>query len=151
MAHCRHQLVPDEELGSLYDLLIDDPPDIRRAIGELVYDHLIAQKFNSSRSSGFFQASLVLCAMFDFVKLSTSVHGNCTFQVMKMILQKFIWEECCKYWESFQLIKYLVYMSLMMFGSTWLPWRYVGLTPWISGLLLMLAGWMLWNSISNQF
>ncbi|CAK9185210.1 unnamed protein product [Ilex paraguariensis] len=46
----RHQLVPDEELGSLYDLLIDDPPDIRRAIGALVYDHLIAQKFHSSQS-----------------------------------------------------------------------------------------------------
>ncbi|KAL3531404.1 hypothetical protein ACH5RR_010726 [Cinchona calisaya] len=48
----RHQLVPDEELGSLYDLLIDDPPEIRRAIGALVYDHLIAQKFNSSPSTG---------------------------------------------------------------------------------------------------
>lgn len=52
--NCRHQLVPDEELGSLYDLLIDEPAEIRRAIGALVYDHLIAQKFNSSqpRSSG---------------------------------------------------------------------------------------------------
>ena len=50
---CRHQLVPDEELGSLYDLLIDEPPEIRRAIGALVYDHLIAQKFNSSQSTGF--------------------------------------------------------------------------------------------------
>lgn len=48
---CRHQLVPDDDLGPLYDLLIDDPADIRRAIGELVYDHLIAQKFNSSQSS----------------------------------------------------------------------------------------------------
>ncbi|XP_071738287.1 sister-chromatid cohesion protein 3-like isoform X3 [Rutidosis leptorrhynchoides] len=50
----RHQLVPDDDLGSLYDLLIDDPPEIRRAIGALVYDHVIAQKFNSSqsRSSG---------------------------------------------------------------------------------------------------
>uniref|UniRef100_A0A5B7CBP1 Putative sister-chromatid cohesion protein 3 isoform X2 n=1 Tax=Davidia involucrata TaxID=16924 RepID=A0A5B7CBP1_DAVIN len=47
----RHQLLPDEDLGPLYDLLIDDPPDIRRAIGALVYDHLIAQKFNSSNSS----------------------------------------------------------------------------------------------------
>ncbi|KAI3449562.1 hypothetical protein Pfo_006227 [Paulownia fortunei] len=46
----RHQLVPDEELGSLYDLLIDDPPDVRHAIGALVYDHLIAQKFNDSQS-----------------------------------------------------------------------------------------------------
>lgn len=54
MVHCRHQLVPDDDLGSLYDLLIDDPPEIRRAIGALVYDHVIAQKFNSSqsRSSG---------------------------------------------------------------------------------------------------
>lgn len=54
IAHCRHQLVPDDDLGSLYDLLIDDPPEIRRAIGALVYDHVIAQKFNSSqsRSSG---------------------------------------------------------------------------------------------------
>lgn len=47
---CRHQLLPDDDLGPLYDLLIDDPPEIRRAIGELVYDHLIAQKFNSSQS-----------------------------------------------------------------------------------------------------
>ncbi|KAJ9171896.1 hypothetical protein P3X46_015198 [Hevea brasiliensis] len=46
----RHQLLPDDDLGPLYDLLIDDPADIRRAIGELVYDHLIAQKFNSSQS-----------------------------------------------------------------------------------------------------
>ncbi|CAA0828152.1 Sister-chromatid cohesion protein 3 [Striga hermonthica] len=46
----RHQLVPDEELGPLYDLLIDDPPDVRNAIGALVYDHLIAQKFNDSQS-----------------------------------------------------------------------------------------------------
>ncbi|EPS59370.1 hypothetical protein M569_15437, partial [Genlisea aurea] len=50
----RHRLVLDEDLGSLYDLLIDDPPDIRRAIGGLVYDHLIALKFNDlkSRPSG---------------------------------------------------------------------------------------------------
>lgn len=49
--------MPDDELGSLYDLLIDDPPDVRHAIGSLVYDHLIAQKFNDSqsRSTGFFQ------------------------------------------------------------------------------------------------
>lgn len=47
---CRHQLLPDDDLGPLYDLLIDDPPEIRRAIGALVYEHLIAQKFNSSQS-----------------------------------------------------------------------------------------------------
>ncbi|XWS76479.1 hypothetical protein CRYUN_Cryun01aG0179800 [Craigia yunnanensis] len=45
----RHQLIPDDDLGPLYDLLIDDSPEIRRAIGELVYDHLIAQKFNISQ------------------------------------------------------------------------------------------------------
>ncbi|XP_020192435.1 sister-chromatid cohesion protein 3 [Aegilops tauschii subsp. strangulata] len=39
----RHQLLSDDDLGPLYDLLIDEPPMIRRAIGELVYDHLIAQ------------------------------------------------------------------------------------------------------------
>lgn len=47
---CRHQLLPDDDLGPLYDLLIDDPAEIRHAIGALVYDHLIAQKFNSSQS-----------------------------------------------------------------------------------------------------
>uniref|UniRef100_A0A2P2M8D1 SCD domain-containing protein n=1 Tax=Rhizophora mucronata TaxID=61149 RepID=A0A2P2M8D1_RHIMU len=46
----RHQLLPNDDLGPLYDLLIDDPAEVRRAIGELVYDHLIAQKFNSSQS-----------------------------------------------------------------------------------------------------
>lgn len=44
---CRHQLLPDDDLGPLYDLLIDDPADVRHAIGALVYDHLIAQKNNS--------------------------------------------------------------------------------------------------------
>ncbi|KAH8935631.1 hypothetical protein BDL97_17G039000 [Sphagnum fallax] len=37
----RHQLLSDEDLGSLYDLLIDDAPQIRHAVGDLVYDHLI--------------------------------------------------------------------------------------------------------------
>lgn len=46
----RHQLIPEDDLGPLYDLLIDDPPEIRHAIGGLVYDHLIAQKFNSFQS-----------------------------------------------------------------------------------------------------
>ncbi|URE14704.1 STAG domain [Musa troglodytarum] len=46
----RHQLLTDDELGPLYDLLIDEPPLIRRAIGELVYDHLIAQKIKNSHS-----------------------------------------------------------------------------------------------------
>ncbi|GAU17596.1 hypothetical protein TSUD_341400, partial [Trifolium subterraneum] len=46
----RHQLIAEDDLGHLYDLLIDDPPEIRHATGALVYDHLIAQKFNSSQS-----------------------------------------------------------------------------------------------------
>lgn len=44
----RHQLLSDDDLGPLYDLLIDEPPMIRRAIGELVYDHLIAQNIKNS-------------------------------------------------------------------------------------------------------
>nr|GEX93795.1 sister-chromatid cohesion protein 3 [Tanacetum cinerariifolium] len=53
-----HQLVLDDDLrlGLLYDLLINNPlpPEIRRAIKALAYDHVIAQKFNSSlsRSTG---------------------------------------------------------------------------------------------------
>ena len=46
----RHQLLPEDDLAPLYDLLIEYPPEIRHAIGALVYDHLIAQKFNSSQS-----------------------------------------------------------------------------------------------------
>ena len=34
----------------MYNLLTDDPPEIRHAIGALVYDYLIAKKFNSSES-----------------------------------------------------------------------------------------------------
>ncbi|KAG2563875.1 hypothetical protein PVAP13_8KG371000 [Panicum virgatum] len=45
----RHQLLSDDDLGPLYDLLIDEPPMIRRAIGELVYDHLIAQNIKTSQ------------------------------------------------------------------------------------------------------
>lgn len=48
---CRHQLLSDDDLGPLYDLLVEDPPEIRRAIGALVYDHLIAQKHNSGQSN----------------------------------------------------------------------------------------------------
>jgi len=46
----RHQLITGDELGNLYNLLTDDPPEIRHAIGALVYDYLIAKKFNSSES-----------------------------------------------------------------------------------------------------
>lgn len=46
----RHQLLSDDELGPVYDLLIVEPVEIRRAIGSLVYDNFIAQKFSSSRA-----------------------------------------------------------------------------------------------------
>ncbi|KAK9726183.1 hypothetical protein RND81_05G196200 [Saponaria officinalis] len=55
----RHQLLKDDDLGPLYDLLVVEPPEIRRAIGELVYDHLIAQKSNSSQSRSKDISSLV--------------------------------------------------------------------------------------------
>ncbi|GAB2283024.1 peptidyl-prolyl cis-trans isomerase precursor [Dionaea muscipula] len=44
----KHKLLIDDDLGPLYDLLVDEPPEIRRAIGELVYDHLIAQKYSTT-------------------------------------------------------------------------------------------------------
>lgn len=66
MTFYRLQLIPDEDLGSLYDLLIDDPPEIRRAIGALVYDHLIDQ---SSRTGLF----ALETALVSFVLLS---HAN---------------------------------------------------------------------------
>ncbi len=50
MIFCRHQLLVDADLAPLYDLLLDDPAEIRRAVGELVYDYLISQKFSSSQS-----------------------------------------------------------------------------------------------------
>lgn len=45
-------MLGDEDLGPLYDLLIDESPLIRHAVGDLVYDHLIAQKFSSSHATG---------------------------------------------------------------------------------------------------
>lgn len=68
MVLCRHQLLSDDELGPLYDLLIDEPPEIRHAIGELVYDHLIAQKFSSSRA-GLHGKSLWMVALFIYLFL----------------------------------------------------------------------------------
>jgi cohesin complex subunit SA-1/2 len=56
--HYRHQLLGDEDLAPLYDLLIDESPLIRHAVGDLVYDHLIAQKFSSAQSSGILQLRL---------------------------------------------------------------------------------------------
>ncbi|GAB2248509.1 hypothetical protein Droror1_Dr00008391 [Drosera rotundifolia] len=46
----KHRLLVDDDLGPLYDLLVDEPPEIRHAIGELVYDHLIAQKDSTSQT-----------------------------------------------------------------------------------------------------
>ncbi|KAF5175680.1 Cohesin subunit sa-3 [Thalictrum thalictroides] len=42
----RHKLLSDDDLGPLYDLLIVEATEIRRAIGALVYDNLIAQKYS---------------------------------------------------------------------------------------------------------
>ena len=53
--HFRHQLLGDEDLAPLYDLLIDESPLIRHAVGDLVYDHLIAQKFSSTQLTGILQ------------------------------------------------------------------------------------------------
>uniref|UniRef100_A0A7N0T5J0 SCD domain-containing protein n=1 Tax=Kalanchoe fedtschenkoi TaxID=63787 RepID=A0A7N0T5J0_KALFE len=45
-----NQLLSNDDLGPIYDLLVDYSPKIRRAIGELVFDHLIAQRTSSSQS-----------------------------------------------------------------------------------------------------
>ncbi|TVU49773.1 hypothetical protein EJB05_01109 [Eragrostis curvula] len=45
----RRQLLSDEDCGTLYDMLVDAPPMIRRAIGELVYEHLIVQNIKTSQ------------------------------------------------------------------------------------------------------
>jgi len=41
---CRHQLIREDDLGNLYNLLIDEHPEIRHASGALIYDHLIVQE-----------------------------------------------------------------------------------------------------------
>ncbi|KAL5706127.1 peptidyl-prolyl cis-trans isomerase precursor [Ranunculus cassubicifolius] len=46
----RHQLLSDEDLGSVYDLLIVESLEIRRAIGSLLYDNYIAQKYSTSQA-----------------------------------------------------------------------------------------------------
>ncbi|KAL2636383.1 hypothetical protein R1flu_007862 [Riccia fluitans] len=46
----RHQLLEDDELGPLYEFLIDESPQIRHAVGDLVYDHLIAPASGGSKS-----------------------------------------------------------------------------------------------------
>ncbi|CAM6081880.1 unnamed protein product [Calypogeia fissa] len=38
----RHRLLEDDDMGPLYEFLIDESPQIRHAVGDLVYDHLIA-------------------------------------------------------------------------------------------------------------
>ncbi|OMO64970.1 stromal antigen [Corchorus olitorius] len=49
----RHELLDGDNLQPLYDdLVIDDKPEIRHAIGELLYDHLIAENMNSLIQSG---------------------------------------------------------------------------------------------------
>lgn len=94
-------MVPDDDLGSLYDLLIDDPPEIRHAIGALVYDHVIAQKFNSSqsRSSGLVDGDR-LTVFFYSDKVDLASHltlVRLVLQAMKAISHGFIFSGCCKY------------------------------------------------------
>lgn len=77
MVFFRHGFLQDNDLGPLYDLLIDDPPDIRRAIGGLVYDHLIAQKFSTSQRKGWNFSGSVL--HYD-LQAGIDVHENILFR-----------------------------------------------------------------------
>lgn len=47
----KHQLLPDEYLSSLFDLLIDDQAQIRHAVGDLVFEHLVLQNASSEPST----------------------------------------------------------------------------------------------------
>lgn len=89
---CRHQLLPDDDLGPLYDLLIDEPAEIRHAIGALVYDHLIAQKFNSSQSST--KGFIIICALFHQLNtwLCAHLYNNVAQNnVLSRWRKRFIW------------------------------------------------------------
>ncbi|KAK4482229.1 hypothetical protein RD792_009375 [Penstemon davidsonii] len=102
----RHQLVPDEELGPLYDLLIDDPPDVRHAIGGLVYDHLIAQKFNDSQSRSTGSDSD-----------SSEVHINRMLQILKEfsadpILSSYVIDDVWDYMGAMKDWKCIIHMLL---------------------------------------
>lgn len=116
----RHQLVPDEELGPLYDLLIDDPPEIRRAIGALVYDHLIAQKFQSSQSTGFSYLILYilyisLLSILSYLKCftggsidSSEVHLKRMLQILAefstdQILSKYVIDDVWEYMDAMKV------------------------------------------------
>jgi cohesin complex subunit SA-1/2 len=48
---CRQQIISDTTVAlDLLELATDDPPQIRRAIGELFYDYVIGQKLYTSQS-----------------------------------------------------------------------------------------------------
>ncbi|KAL3644830.1 peptidyl-prolyl cis-trans isomerase precursor [Castilleja foliolosa] len=102
----RHQLVPDEELGSLYDLLIDEPADVRHAIGSLVYDHLIAQKFSESQSRSTGSDSD-----------SSEVHINRMLQILKEfsadpILSSYVIDDVWEYMGAMKDWKCIIRMLL---------------------------------------
>ncbi|KAL6564273.1 peptidyl-prolyl cis-trans isomerase precursor [Orobanche minor] len=108
----RHQLVPDEELGPLYDLLIDDPPDVRHAIGALVYDHLIAQKFSESQSRSTGSDSD-----------SSEVHINRMLQILKEfsadpILSSYVIDDVWEYMGAMKDWKCIIHMLLSDKPST---------------------------------
>ena len=43
MVDCgRHELIGDEELAPLYELLLDENPQIRHAVGDMVYSQRLA-------------------------------------------------------------------------------------------------------------
>ncbi|CAN1851747.1 Sister-chromatid cohesion protein 3, partial [Linum perenne] len=102
----RHQLLPEDDLGPLYDLLIDDPPEIRHAIGELVYDHLIAQKFNSSQSG-----------IRGSDKVSSEVHLSRLLQILREfstdpILSVYVIDDLWEYMKAMKDWKCIISMLL---------------------------------------
>lgn len=86
----------DDHLGPLYDLLVVEPPEIRLAIGELVYDHLIEQKFNGPHATGSFLVHLYfnyVCVYvfiyFHWIVVADSASSLVTLTRMLQILREF--------------------------------------------------------------
>jgi hypothetical protein len=89
----------DDDLGPLYDLLIDEPPMIRRAIGELVYDHLIAQNIKTSsgaRGTCLLKDCTMLPCLVTVLLSSSAIDYSNEFQTGTMNPLRFTLVECCK-------------------------------------------------------
>lgn len=114
-------MLGDEDLGPLYDLLIDESPLIRHAVGDLVYDHLIAQKFSSAHATGIsLPWSSHLCIIILVENNSYIQDVNVFLQGLKGRALKCRLAGSCRSFENLHQIPSSVTMSLMLFGREWM-------------------------------